>query len=331
MLEEKDITKHCDSRVLRRARNIARATDSIHTRKCLYEPQAVGKFKLRARVASGQDWRQSYDVEIDVDELEHKIRSYDCTCQAALSQMGMCKHVAAAALAFVEHPETYLGYVANRSAVSSEGIVRLLESALGGHPAPALAASESQDEPEDDVGKGGSGCAPKVKKAAKGEFFDMATIDISKMSPEDKITWEALAKKYSDNGENEEPAIHPDVKKALEEVAEMRKSMELEKLEGVAKKYEIIGKKAPELAQKLYDLKQAGEQHYNDYVALLDEQVAMANSGIYKEYGSSRSATDLSATVAEVMKANPNMTREQAIVQAFESNPALDPFTGRVK
>lgn len=188
-----------------------------------------------------------------------------------------------------------------------------------------------EDEPEDDVGKGGSGCAPKVKKAAKGEFFDMATIDISKMSPEDKITWEALAKKYSDNGENEEPAIHPDVKKALEEVAEMRKSMELEKLEGVAKKYEIIGKKAPELAQKLYDLKQAGEQHYNDYVALLDEQVAMANSGIYKEYGSSRSATDLSATVAEVMKANPNMTREQAIVQAFESNPALDPFTGRVK
>lgn len=158
-----------------------------------------------------------------------------------------------------------------------------------------------------------------------------AVIDISKMSPEDKITWEALAKKYGDNGESEEPAIHPDVKKALEEVAEMRKSMELEKLEGVAKKYEIIGKKAPELAQKLYDLKQAGEQHYNDYVALLDEQVAMANSGIYKEYGSSRSATDLSATVAEVMKANPNMTREQAIVQAFESNPALDPFTGRVK
>src|SRR5699024_334119 len=153
-----------------------------------------------------------------------------------------------------------------------------------------------------------------------------AVIDISKMSPEDKITWEALAKKYGDNGESEEPAIHPDVKKALEEVAEMRKSMELEKLEGVAKKYEIIGKKAPEPAQKLYDLKQAGEQHYNDYVALLDEQVAMANPGIYTEYGSSRSATDLSATVAEVMKANPHMTREQAIVQAFESNPALDPF-----
>ena len=159
-----------------------------------------------------------------------------------------------------------------------------------------------------------------------------AVIDIGKMSPEDKIAVEALAKKYGgDAAGGNEPAIHPDVRKALDEVAELRKSMELEKLEGVAKKYEIIGKKAPELARKLYDLKQAGEQHYNDYVALLDEQVAMANSGIYKEYGSSRSATDLSATVAEVMKANPNMTREQAIVQAFESNPALDPFTGRVK
>ena len=159
-----------------------------------------------------------------------------------------------------------------------------------------------------------------------------AVIDIGKMSPEDKIAVEALAKKYGgDAAGGNEPAIHPDVRKALDEVAELRKSMELEKLEGVAKKYEIIGKKAPELARKLYDLKQAGEQHYNDYVALLDEQVAMANSGIYKEYGSSRSATDLSATVAEVVKANPNMTREQAIVQAFESNPALDPFTGRVK
>ena len=159
-----------------------------------------------------------------------------------------------------------------------------------------------------------------------------AVIDIGKMSPEDKITVEALAKKYGgDAAGGSEPAIHPDVRKALDEVAELRKSMELEKLETFAKKYEIIGKKAPELAQKLYDLKQAGEQHYNDYVALLDEQVAMANSGIYKEYGSSRSASDLNSTVAEVMKANPGLTREQAVVQAFESNPALDPFTGRVK
>lgn len=158
-----------------------------------------------------------------------------------------------------------------------------------------------------------------------------AVISIDKMSPEDKIALEALTRKYGEPAGGKEPAIHPDVRKALDEVAELRKSMELEKLETFAKKYEIIGKKAPELARKLYELKQAGEQHYNDYVALLDEEVAMAGSGILKEYGSSRETTDLDGTVAEVMKANPSLTRAQAIVKAYEMNPALDPFTGRVK
>lgn len=158
-----------------------------------------------------------------------------------------------------------------------------------------------------------------------------AVISIDKMSPEDKIALEALTRKYGEPTGGKEPAIHPDVRKALDEVAELRKSMELEKLETFAKKYEIIGKKAPELARKLYELKQAGEQHYNDYVALLDEEVAMAGSGIFKEYGSSRETTDLDGTVAEVMKANPSLTRAQAIVKAYEMNPALDPFTGRVK
>ena len=158
-----------------------------------------------------------------------------------------------------------------------------------------------------------------------------AVISIDKMSPEDKIALEALTRKYGEPAGGKEPAIHPDVRKALDEVAELRKSMELEKLETFAKKYEIIGKKAPELARKLYELKQAGEQHYNDYVALLDEEAAMAGSGIFKEYGSSRETTDLDGTVAEVMKANPSLTRAQAIVKAYEMNPALDPFTGRVK
>lgn len=158
-----------------------------------------------------------------------------------------------------------------------------------------------------------------------------AVISIDKMSPEDKIALEALTRKYGEPAGGKEPAIHPDVRKALDEVAELRKSMELEKLETFAKKYEIIGKKAPELARKLYELKQAGEQHYNDYVALLDEEAAMAGSGIFKECGSSRETTDLDGTVAEVMKANPSLTRAQAIVKAYEMNPALDPFTGRVK
>ena len=181
------------------------------------------------------------------------------------------------------------------------------------------------------------GCKPGVKKTAEEGVFDMATIDINKMSPEDKAVLEALEKKYAaepdtiiQEGLGE---MHPDVQKALDEVQELRKSLELKELEGVAKKYEIIGKKAPELAQKLYDLKKAGEQHYNDYVALLDEQVQMANSGIFKEIGTSHAEgpTDLNATVAQLQKEDPSLSRAQAIVKAYEINPALDPFTGRVK
>lgn len=197
---------------------------------------------------------------------------------------------------------------------------------------------DPEDEPDDDedepVGKGKSGCKPGIKKTEEKGVFDMATIDISKMSPEDKAVLEALEKKYAGEGKPEdEPAIHPDVQKAIDEVHELRKSLELKELEGVAKKYEVIGKKAPELAQKLYDLKKAGEQHYNDYVALLDEQVQMADAGIFKEYGTSRGGapSDLDATVAELRKADPSLTQAQAIVKAYETNPALDPFTGKAK
>ena len=197
---------------------------------------------------------------------------------------------------------------------------------------------EPEDEPDDDedelVGKNKSGCKPGIKKTEGKGVFDMATIDINKMSPEDKAVLEALEKKYAGEEQHEtEPAIHPDVQKAIDEVHELRKSLELKELEGVAKKYEVIGKKAPELAQKLYDLKKAGEQHYNDYVALLDEQVQMADAGIFKEYGTSRGRgpSDLEATVAARRKADPSLTQAQAIVKAYETNPALDPFTGKAK
>lgn len=196
---------------------------------------------------------------------------------------------------------------------------------------------DPDDEEDEPVGKNKSGCKPGIKKTEGKGVFDMATIDINKMSPEDKAVLEALEKKYAaepdtiiQEGLGE---MHPDVQKALDEVQELRKILELKELEGVAKKYEIIGKKAPELAQKLYDLKKAGEQHYNDYVALLDEQVQMADAGIFKEYGTSRGGgpSDLEATVAELRKADPSLTQAQAIVKAYETNPALDPFTGKAK
>lgn len=194
----------------------------------------------------------------------------------------------------------------------------------------------------------------KLKKQinSKEDNDIMATFDIEKMSAEDKATLEALEKKYAveksaEKGEAKvegiaeliKPAeMHPEVKKALDEMetlkaetASLKKSLEIKELETVAKKYEIIGKDPAELAGKLYDLKKSGDAVYNDYTALLDEQVKLAEGGIFKEFGSNKSggASDLNGIVSEIMKAEPTLSRASAIVKAYETHPELDQFTGK--
>lgn len=204
---------------------------------------------------------------------------------------------------------------------------------------------EDPDDEDDDFEPEDGGDDPEDKNIKlKKENETMATIDVSKMSPEDVATLEAIQKKYAGTEAETDPGkpsevqkaaeMHPEVKKALDEVAELKKSMEMEKIEAIAKKYEVIGKKADELAPKLYELKKAGESHYNDYVAILDEMVtASANSEIFKEFGSGgkAGATDLDGVVAELRKSMPEATQAELVVKAYELNPNLDPYTGKIK
>lgn len=190
-------------------------------------------------------------------------------------------------------------------------------------------SDDGEDDPEEDLEEN-----IKLKKGDES----MATIDVSKMAPEDVKILEEIQKKYAGTEAEADvqnsAEVHPEVKKALDEVAELKKSMELEKMVMVAKKYEVIGKKADELAPKLYELKKAGEDHYNDFVAILDEMVASsANSEIFKEFGSGgkAGATDLDGVVAELRKSMPNATQAELVVKAYETNPNLDPYTGKLK
>lgn len=190
---------------------------------------------------------------------------------------------------------------------------------------------DDDEEEEEETEEPGE--EPEEKNVAKG-VFDMNTIDITKMSPEDQAALNALIAKYETEETPAPQEMHPDVKKALDEVAEMRKSMEMQEMTSIAKKYEILGKKADELGAKLYELKKAGDSIYNDYVAVLDEQVRMQEtSGVFKEFGSSRAGapSDLDGMVMELRKADPSLTREEAICKAFETNPNLDPFTGKLR
>ena len=206
-----------------------------------------------------------------------------------------------------------------------------------------------------------------IKKSAKKEEIYTMNIDKSKLTPEELAALEAIEKKYGtavpgDNppaeGDNvtkgtevslPTPAqgtntnvtspvgdLHPEVKKALEanqtlatQVEELRKSLEIKDLTIAAKKYEAIGKSAEELAPKLYELKKAGGTVYDEFVALLDEQVTLVEkSGLFGEIGSSRggiigNTSELAAKAAEIRKNNSGMTEAEALAKAFEENPEI--------
>ena len=136
-------------------------------------------------------------------------------------------------------------------------------------------------------------------------------------------------------------SLHPDVQKALTEmrksyeaqtaeVEALKKSLEIERLTSVAKKYEPLGKNSAELAAKLYDLKKSGGTVYDDYIALLDENLALiGKSGLFREIGSNMpgsagAADTIGIKAAELTKsAGGGMTQADAIIKAFEENPEL--------
>lgn len=150
---------------------------------------------------------------------------------------------------------------------------------------------------------------PPKKKTEKAEVDDVE--DTKKSAPEE---------------------VNPEIKKALEEVAELKKSIEMSQMAQVAKKYAPLGKKEEELTQTLYDMKKSNEANYNAYVAILDEQLALVEkSGIFAEIGKSAGGQSAGGGVenkietkaAEIMKADPNMDYTTAIAKAWEQSPDL--------
>ena len=142
VLEEREIIRHCDSRVLRRARNIARSQDAIFERSCSYASGA--ELHVRAQVAGTSSRSQAYDVRLCIDQQTQTVSSYECTCRSSLVESGMCKHAAATALAFLANPGSFRGYVQDAASASTGGVTRLLR-ALRQHDAGIAAAPAAQD------------------------------------------------------------------------------------------------------------------------------------------------------------------------------------------
>lgn len=199
--------------------------------------------------------------------------------------------------------------------------------------------------------------------------MEICKIDKSKLTPEELDMLAELEKKYGvpeesgsgdDSNKTEQPShlegeneenrlekmagkseLHPEVQKALSdfqeltkrqnaEVEALKKSLEIERLTTFAKRYEVLGKDTSELAGKLYELKKAGGMVYDDYVALLDENVAMLEkSGLFQEIGKNTEGSVgveemLHLKAAELAKSTAGkLGGPEAMIRAWEDNPDL--------
>ena len=130
--------------------------------------------------------------------------------------------------------------------------------------------------------------------------------------------------------ENMEKSASPEIKAALEELAELKKSIEMKDMTEIAKKYAPLGKNESELAQTLYDMKKSNEANYNAFIAILDESLGMVEkSGLFAEIGKSAGGagagsvqSKVEAKAQEIMKSDASMDYNTAIAKAWE-DPAL--------
>ena len=112
-------------------------------------------------------------------------------------------------------------------------------------------------------------------------------------------------------------------------IAELEKSIAMKEFHEIAKKYAPLGENEDELAKTLYDMHQADEGLYDNYVESLNKSLSLVEkSGIFSEIGKSYrpegSAVQKVESIAKsLMKADPTMTHEQAIAKAWVNNPEL--------
>lgn len=253
----------------------------------------------------------------------------------------------------------------------SRGTTANVEKCLKGNLEPQAEALESMRSTLDQmIQKAKVPGKPEEKEGGNQEM----KIDKSKMTPADKAAFEALAKAYGwddevlagtgegtgettpaaagvekaaaavpapaatqvTTAEDFEKGLHPAVKAELDALRKVRETYEERELRDVAKKYEVIGKKADDLVPVFKSLKASGEAAYESYLAVLDEMVTVQNtSGMFSEIGKSGGHVPVGATeedeafakartkAAEICKSRPELTVEQAIDMAIMENPEI--------
>lgn len=174
-------------------------------------------------------------------------------------------------------------------------------------------------------------------------------IDKSRFTPAELEQYNALIAKglveddeddYQETEPGKKPAekeveksaeMHPEVKKALEEMQTLQKSIEMKEMKDIAKKYALLGKKEDELAQTLYDMKKSNPANYDAYVSVLDQSLELVNkSGQFEEIGKSSRSIPGGSTVEKIegiaksyQDKDPSLDYNTAIMKAWENHPEL--------
>ena len=222
-------------------------------------------------------------------------------------------------------------------------LTALIEEGTTGDDAPAADGAPAPVGEENPPANDGEE-EPTVKKGATDMFFDT-----SKMTPEERATYEDFAKRFGSEevpgapaattepapetpGEAEDmyKGLHPAVKAELENLRKFREDAENREFLDVAKRYELLGKKPEELAPVLKSLKNAGGSAYSDMIGVLDASLdAIEKSGTFSEIGKrGESAVDgawgkIEAAAQEIMKGKPDMRYADAIDAACIAHPEL--------
>lgn len=124
----------------------------------------------------------------------------------------------------------------------------------------------------------------------------------------------------------------PALTAALERLDALEKSAEMKELTAVAKKYAALGDDEAELVQTLYGLKKSDNPaNYDAYIKVLDRSLDLVEkSGIFAEIGKSgrgqgggSTLDKVEAAATEIQKSDPSLSREQALVKAWDAHPDL--------
>ena len=152
-----------------------------------------------------------------------------------------------------------------------------------------------------------------------------------KQMEEDKPPFPPKKKTEKAEVETMEKSASPELTAALEQLADLKKSIEMKEFTDIAKKYAVLGKNENDLAKTLYEMKKSNEANYDAFISVLDESLGIVEkSGIFTEIGKSgRGASAPSgaeekahAKAQELMKADPKMDYTTAIGKAWE-DPAI--------